>query len=100
MNARTAETGAATDDLEGQIHQAVVQREQVPRPFPDADAVEAMEEPLHRLIGATVLFTDLASVSGNGPALSTVGLSFLAESMNREAVRLFRLYHGHPPRSP
>jgi hypothetical protein len=26
------------------------------------------------------------------------GLSFLAEAMFREALRLFRLYHGHPPR--
>ena len=92
-------TEAAPDDLEAQIHQAVIQRDQSPGPYPDADAVEAMEEPLHRLIGATILFTDLASVSGNGPALSTVGLSFLADAMNREAMRIFRLYHGHPPRS-
>ncbi len=99
MSARTAETGTATDDLEEQINRAVIQREQSPGSFPDANAVEAMEEPLHRLIGATSLFTDLASVSGNGPALSTVGLSFLADAMNREAMRIFRLYHGHPPRS-
>jgi hypothetical protein len=26
------------------------------------------------------------------------GLSFLAEAMFREALRLFLLYHGHPPR--
>jgi hypothetical protein len=26
------------------------------------------------------------------------GLSFLAEAICREAFRLFRRYHGHPPR--
>ena len=63
MNERTAETEAAPDDLEVQIHQAVIQREQSPGSFPDADAVEAMEEPLHRLMGAAVLFTDLTMVN-------------------------------------
>ena len=99
MNRDTVETGAETDDLEVDIHQAVIQREQSSQSFPDGGAVAAMEEPLHRLMGATALFTDLTMASINGPPLSTTGLSFLAHAMNRETLRLFRLYHGHPPRS-
>ncbi len=99
MNKRNAETHAETDDQDVQINKAVIEREQSPEPFPDGGAVEAMEEPLHRLMGATALFTDLTMASFNGPPLSTTGLSFLAHAMNRETVRLFRLYHGHPPRS-
>jgi hypothetical protein len=32
-----------------------------------------------------------------GPELRMRGLSFLADTICREAFRLFRLYHGHPP---
>jgi hypothetical protein len=57
-----------------------------------------MEEPLHRLTGAAVLFSDITTESSAAPELRMRGLSFLAEAMFREALRLFRLYHGHPPR--
>jgi len=63
-----------------------------------AHAVEAMEEPLHRLTGVAVLFSDITAESSATPELRVRGLSFLAEAMFREALRLFRLYHGHPPR--
>jgi hypothetical protein len=43
-----------SDDLEVQIHEAIVARERTGDPFPDRNAVEAMEEPLHRLTGAAV----------------------------------------------
>ena len=104
MNEETSENGGAADglfdDLEVQIHQAVLRREQSSGSFPDGDALEAMEEPLHRLMGAAVLFTDLAMASTDDPPLSPMGLSFLSLAMKREALRLFRLYHGHPPRYP
>jgi hypothetical protein len=59
--------------------------------------VEATEEPLHRLTGAAVLFSDITR-KAVPLQLRMRGLSFLAEAMFREALRLFRLYHGHPPR--
>ncbi len=37
---------------DGRRDQAVLERAQSLDPFPDADTVEAMEEPLHRLRGA------------------------------------------------
>ena len=86
------------DDLEVEIHLAVLRREKSSRSYPDGDAVAAMEEPLRRLTGATVLFTDLAMVRRDDPPASPMGLSFLSNAMYREALRLFRLYHGHPPR--
>ena len=87
-----------SDDLEVQIHEAILVREKTGDSFPDRNAVEAMEEPLHRLTGAAVLFSDITTESTAGKELRMRGLSFLAEAMFREAMRLFRLYHGHPPR--
>lgn len=104
MNEETSENGKGTDalfdDPEVEIHRAVLRRERHKGSYPDREAVAAMEVPLRRLTGATVLFTDLAMLSVNDPPLSPMGLSFLANAMNREALRLFRLYHGHPPRYP
>ena len=106
MNEDDEENGTETDyatedfsdDLEVQIHQAILAREKTGDSFPDRNAVEAMEEPLYRLMGAAVLFSDITTESIPGPELRMRGLSFLAEAMFREAMRLFRLYHGHPPR--
>ena len=56
-----------------------------------------MEEPLHRLTGAAVRFRDITAESSGAPTLRMRGLFFLAEAVFREALRLFRLYHGHPP---
>ncbi|MEX2122795.1 MAG: hypothetical protein WD795_02800 [Woeseia sp.] len=83
-------------DLEVQIHEAILTREKTGDSFPDRNAVEAMEEPLHRLTGAAVLFSDITTESSAAPELRMRGLSFLAEAMFREAMRLFRLYHGRP----
>ena len=41
-----------SDDLEVQIYEAILAREKTGDSFPDRNAVEAMEEPLHRLTGA------------------------------------------------
>jgi len=96
MNEDVAE--ALRNEPEVRIDRAVIQREQSSDGFPDSDAFLAMEEPLKRLTGATVLFTDLTIASYKGPSPAVMGLTFLAEAMNREAIRLFRLFHGHPPR--
>ena len=91
-----AEVSAFDPDIE--IHEAILARERAGGSLPDGDALEAMEEPLHRLMSAAVLFSDVTAENNPGPELRMRGLSFLAESINREAFRLFRLYHGHPPR--
>ena len=102
MNKEASENGESIkglfDDVEVQIHRAIIQRERTRGGFPDSDAVAAMEEPLYRLSGATVLFADICMLSSEDPPMSQMGLSFLANAMRREALRLFRLYHGHPPR--
>ena len=104
MNESTSENGKGTDalfdDPEVEIHRAVLRRERHKGSYPDCEAIAAMEVRLRRLTGATVQFADLAMLSVNDPPLSPMGLSFLAKAMNREALRLFRLYHGHPPRYP
>lgn len=106
MTEDDTENGAETDeipkglfdDVEVEIHQAIIQREHTPGAYPDKDAVKAMEELLFRLSGATVLFADICMLSTEDPRPSLMGLSFLANAMHRKALRLFRLYHGHPPR--
>lgn len=102
MNEAASENGEGMeglfDDVEVQIHRAIIRRERTRGGFPDSDAVAAMEEPLHRLSGATVLFADICMLSSEDPGPSLMGLSFLANAIRREALRLFRLYHGHPPR--
>jgi hypothetical protein len=57
-----------------------------------------MEEPLHRLTGAAVLFSDITMESSALRSCAMRGRSLLAQAMFREALRLFRLCHGHPPR--
>ena len=102
MNEKTSENGKGTDalfdDPEIEIHRAVLRRERYKGSYPDREAVAAMEVPLRRLAGATMLFTDLTIASYKGPSPRVMGLSFLANAMNREALRPFRLFHGHPPR--
>ncbi|HZD53837.1 MAG TPA: hypothetical protein VE175_12375 [Woeseiaceae bacterium] len=44
-----------------------------------------------------MLFSDVTTESTEGADLRTRRLSFLAEAICRDAFRLFRLYHGHPP---
>lgn len=61
-----------------------------------------MDRPLDRLLEATVLFQDFAVAIRVGvemwdDAPRAAGLNFLAEAMHCDAVRLYRLLHGHPP---
>lgn len=86
-----------SDDLEVQIYDAILAREKTGDSFSDRSAVEAMQKPHHRLTGAAVLFSDLTMESTPGKELRIRGVSFLAEAMYRQALRLFRFYHGHPP---
>jgi hypothetical protein len=86
MNEHDDENGTETDDaaedfsddLEVQIYEAILAREKTGDSFPDRSAVEAMEEPLHRLTGAAVLFRDITMESSAGPELRMRGLSFRA----------------------
>ena len=102
MNETASENGEGMeglfDDVGVQIRRAIIQRAHTRGGFPDSDAVAAMEEPLYRLSGTTVLFADICMLGSEDPPMSQMGLSFLANAMRREALRLFRLYHGHPPR--
>lgn len=85
-------------DQEVEIFRDVLRREARSGAFPDEDDVMAMEESLYRLTAASVLFADLTTTTFKGPPPRNMGLSFLAQAMKREAIRLYRLYHGRPPR--
>ena len=65
-----------------EIHAAMLARERAGGSYPDGDALEAMEEPLHRLTSAAVPFSDVTAESSPGPELRMRGLSFLAESIS------------------
>ncbi len=88
--------------LEQRIDQAVDDREHNRKQRHQGGLIDqatqlAMEEPLLRLVGAVVLFENLAEATCLTDPPSPFGLSFLARTMQREAVRLYRLYHGQPP---
>ena len=86
------------NDLEVQIHQAVVRREKKPGRHPDTDALRAMETVVARLTGACVLLENFTTNAGFDGEIEAMGMQFLAGAMMREADRLFRLYHGHGPK--
>ena len=86
-----------TDDLEVQIHQAIVRREKRPGGHPRPEDVEVMEEVVHRLLGAAATFTDLARRARDCVPVRVDGLVFLSFALEREAVRLYRLYTGRDP---
>lgn len=90
------EPGSWHEDLEVQIYQAVKRRGDAPGGMPDASTMLAMEEPLLRVVRASILFYDLATgVDDQG--LHVSGLIFLSQALKREAERLYRLYSGHHP---
>ena len=69
--------------------------------YPGDDAVQAMEQPVGRLMGAASLLDDLMILSARTrfleEELRPIGLMFLTGAMLREAERLYRLYFGKPP---
>ena len=89
----------STDDLEVALYRAVRRRGKTPGGLPDRKALLAMEEPVTRLMGASVLFYDLATAVETAADLRPMGLIFLSFAMKREAERLYRLYHGHKPQT-
>lgn len=84
------------EDIEVEIYQAILEREESPGGLPDRQAFDAMEEPVSRLLGAAFLFQDLSIAIGDA-GVRARGLDFLAGAIHREAERLFRLYHGRRP---
>lgn len=84
------------EDAEVELYLAVLKRAKHPGHPPDGDAVDAMEEPIFRMLGAAYLFQDLCIGMGDIGARPR-GLDFLAGAFHREAERLFRLYHGRKP---
>lgn len=89
-------------DVDARIYRHILRREQRPDSLPDDQDILAMGLPLNRLLDATVLFQDYAASIRAGGAIwddapRAAGLDFLADAMNRDAVRLYRLLHGAPP---
>lgn len=84
------------DDIDVDIYLAVLRREKHPGGLPDEAAMDAMEEPIARMLGAAYLFQDLALGIGDA-GVRRRGLDFLSGAIHREAERLFRLYHGRRP---
>lgn len=91
------EVQADPNDPEVVISRAIVARERTPSDLPDADALMAMDEPVHRVYGAATLVCTLAQAVRKGCRLSPRGVSFLALALEREAERLYRLYVGRAP---
>ena len=89
-------------DPEVQAWQAVEKRIKGTWGRNDSATRLAMEEPVRRLMGASMLFYDLATAVHDSPMhdardIQTMGLVFLSYAMKREAERLFTLYHGEWP---
>ena len=85
-------------DPDVQMWQAIQRRAGLDAAYPDQAAISAMEEPLRRLMGAAMLFSDVAVAYDNVPEridpIRVKGLIFLALAMECEAERVYRLYHG------
>ena len=93
---------APVADLEVRLWQEVERRLKAPDGPPDTSTHLAMEEPVLRLMGASMLFYDLATAVNASPMhdardIQTMGLAFLSYAIKREAERVFTLYRGEPP---
>ena len=84
-------------DEDAEILAAIALRAQRPGGLPDADALEAMHEPLRRVMEGAMLFYDLAWAVDWSAEIRREGLVFLTAALQREAERLYRLYHGSQP---
>lgn len=86
------------EDEDVQIHRAIAIRALTPGDLPGLADVIAMGVVVARLVRGTVLLQDLADATTiqNEPP-RPAGLAYIADAMNRDAVRLYRLYHGCPP---
>ena len=89
-------------DLEVRAWQAVEKRIKGTWGPHDSATRLAMEEPVRRLMGASMLFYDLATAVHDSPMhdaqdIQPMGLVFLSQAIRREAERVFILYHGEWP---
>ena len=86
------------EDEDVQIQRAIAIRALTPGGLPGLADVIAMGVVVARLVRGTVLLQDLADATTiqNEPP-RPAGLAYIADAMNRDAVRLYRLYHGCPP---
>ncbi|MCG8507474.1 MAG: hypothetical protein MI755_22920 [Sphingomonadales bacterium] len=89
--------GEGPPDEDAEVLAAIAVRERAPGGLPDEAAVDAMHEPLRRVMEAAILFHDLAWGYDSRNEMRPVGLIFLTGVLEREAERLYRLYHGGPP---
>lgn len=97
-------------DEDAQLEHRIAHRETRPDSLPDAGDLVAMDLLVTRLLHASVLLQDIADSGADTRAdsgadsgadleapLRSAGLSYVANALNRDAVRLYRLYHGRPP---
>ena len=89
-------------DPEVQAWQAVEKRVKGTLGRLDSATRLAMEEPVRRLMGASMLFYDLATAVHGSPMhdardIQPMGLVFLSYAMKREAERVYTLYYGEWP---
>lgn len=88
---------AGVGDADALLARAIAARAGQGKSLPDAAALDALEELIRRLLGAALLFEDLATGPATNDPPRPRGLVFLATSISREADRLYRLFHGHAP---
>ena len=91
------DNGEGPPDEDVEVLAAIAVRERNPGGLPDEAAVDAMHEPLRRVMAAAMLFNDLAWAYDPRNEMRPAGLIFLTAVLEREAERLHRLYHGGPP---
>ena len=86
------------EDEDVQIQREIVRRERRPGGLPALEDIIMMEVLVTRIVRGSVLLQDLADATTiqNEPP-RPAGLAYIADAMNRDAVRLYRHYHGKPP---
>lgn len=93
-------------DEDAQLEHRIAHRQTRPGGLPDAGDLVAMDLLVTRLLHASVLLQDITDMgadtradsgTGHEAPLRPAGLSYVANALNRDATRLFRLYHGRPP---
>ena len=88
-------------DEDQEVIEAIAARERAGGGDLDDQAVEAMERPLWRLVGAAVLLEDIVSLADQTKSpteeLRSLGLMFLSDAIERDVKRIYRLYHGKRP---
>ena len=85
-------------DEDAQLEHRVAHRQTRPGDLPDAGDLVAMGLLVDRVLHASVLLQDMTGAMTDLEApLRPAGLTYVVNALNRDATRLFRLYHGKPP---